>query len=57
LSKEDRGREKKKWSCGKDKWINEVTTSGMEKIAVIIMKNLSTRARNQQKERQWKEGS
>jgi len=29
----------------------------MEKFAVIITKNLSTRDRNQQKERQWKEGS
>jgi len=28
LSKEDRGREKKKWSCGKDKWISKVIISG-----------------------------
>jgi len=49
LSKKDREREKKKWSCGKDKWTSKITTSEMEKIAVIITKNLSTRDCNQQK--------
>jgi len=51
VEKKSRKKEEK-WSCGKDKWISKVTTPEMEKIAVIITKNLSTKDQNQRKERQ-----